>query len=312
MQVFTTINEVKNCLISFKKEGKTIGFVPTMGALHRGHISLLERAKKENDVCVASIFVNPLQFNDKKDLEKYPKTLEKDSKMLKSAHCDVLFAPSSEEIYPPSPFHPLSDSQETEKGRKGESERSPLKFDLGNLDKIMEGKYRPGHFQGVCVVVKKLFDIIEPTKAYFGEKDFQQLAIIKHMVKELKIPVEIISCPTFREADGLAMSSRNTLLTKEERKNASLIFKTLQEVKEKTSPPTPLLKTGEGRMNIASIKQWAKEKINKNPFLKLEYLEIVNSETLELITDIRLPTLNLRACIAVKAGAVRLIDNIAL
>ena len=330
MKTFITIHDTKNCLNSFKKEGKTIGFVPTMGALHKGHIALLERAKRENVISVVSVFVNPLQFNDKKDLEKYPRNLEKDSEMLKKAHCDVVFVSSSEEMYPPSPFQPLSDSQETGKGRIGESE-SPLKFDLGNLDKVMEGLHRPGHFQGVCVVVKKLFDIVEPTKAYFGEKDFQQLAVIKHMVKALKLPVEIVSCPTVREADGLAMSSRNTLLTTEERKNASHIYKILIEAKVKlvrwNTDSVPLvgeewkdgmLETAHSSMlpafqpSIADLKKWVKDRINENPYLKLEYFEIVNSETLEPITDYRSPAVGLRACIAVKAGAIRLIDNISL
>ena len=291
MFLFKTIQEVKNCLLKLKNEGRTIGFVPTMGALHRGHIALLERAKKENDIVTSSIFVNPLQFNDKKDLEKYPRTLDKDSEMLRSAHCDVVFAPSTNEMYHPSPNpSPKGD------GNKAFAE---LNLALGTLDKVMEGTHRPGHFQGVCVVVKKLFDIIEPNKAYFGEKDFQQLAIIKHMVKVLNLPVQIISCPTVREADGLAMSSRNTLLTTDERKNAPLIFRTLTEVKKKWK---------DGRTE--GWKDVVEKTINANPFLKLEYFEVVNSETLLPVSSWA-ETKGLRACIAVKAGSVRLIDNIA-
>ena len=257
-----------------------------MGALHKGHLALLERAKRENDIAVSSIFVNPLQFNDKADLEKYPRTLEKDAELLKSAGCDVIFVPSAEEMYPASaPSHLL--------GERG--------VDLGMLDKVMEGELRPGHFQGVCVVVKKLFDIVQPNKAYFGEKDFQQLAVIKHMVNALKIPVEIVPCATVREPDGLAMSSRNTLLSPDERKSAPLIYQTLQKIEEDWKA---------GRLQGG--KRAAEKKINESPYFKLEYLEIVNSETLEPFTDYRSPAAALRACIAVKAGSIRLIDNIAL
>jgi pantoate--beta-alanine ligase len=250
-----------------------------MGALHKGHISLIERAKKENNICVSSIFVNPLQFNDKKDLEKYPRTIESDIEKLNEAKCDILFDPSIDEMYP-----------------AGEKKS----FDLSGFKgaEIMEGKHRPGHFQGVCTVVKKLFDIIESDKAYFGEKDFQQLVIIKYMVKKLNLPVKIIPCPTVREADGLAMSSRNMLLGIEERKNAPLIFQTLIKAKE--------LKN---KTNIEELKEIVQEKINSSLFLKLEYFEIVNSETLLPVVSLREKG-NLRACIAVKAGNVRLIDNV--
>lgn len=281
LNTFHTIAETKKHLNFLKKQGKSIGFVPTMGALHPGHLSLLERAKKENELAVASIFVNPLQFNDKKDLEKYPRTLAKDLKMLEKAGCDMVFTPSVEEIYPKTEERTLE----------------AQKFDPGDLDKVMEGSHRPGHFQGVCIVVKKLFDIIEPTRAYFGEKDFQQLAIIKHMVKTLKLPVEIVPCPTVREADGLAMSSRNALLTPEQRKAAPAIYKTLTGAK-----------FTEG--TVGQIKKWVASEINKNPHLELEYFEIVNAETLAPVHSIKDAPV-LRACIAVKAGSVRLIDNIA-
>jgi len=224
------------------------------------------------------------------------------------AHCDVLFVPSAEEMYG--------------------TNTTTLHLDLGNLDKVMEGAHRPGHFQGVCVVVKKLFDIIEPTKAYFGEKDFQQLAIIKHMVKTLKIPVEIIPCPTVREANGLAMSSRNKLLTAEERKNAAQIYKTLFEARARMEE----WKNGRMESSIPSnipsfqhsievLKKWAANQINSNPFLQIEYFEIVNAETLMPVHSVNdaknLPSselrqTSLRACIAVKVGNVRLIDNVAL
>ncbi|MBI4947634.1 MAG: pantoate--beta-alanine ligase [Bacteroidetes bacterium] len=311
MEIFSTIKETKECLMSLKKEGKTIGFVPTMGALHRGHASLLERGEKENDISVSSIFVNPIQFNDKKDLEKYPRTISEDIIKLKSAHCDVLFAPSVEEMYPAAPIPSFCDSlKEPEKRRQKKTEKNNP-FDLGNLDNVMEGKQRSGHFQGVCVVVKKLFDIIQPDKAYFGEKDFQQLAIIKHMVQTLSVPVEIVPCPTVREPDGLAMSSRNTFLNPDERKNAALIYKALMEVKNLTSPPNPSSPKGKESMKVADLKKWVEQKINENPFLKLEYFEVVNSETLASVKDWN-EAIPLRACIAVKAGAIRLIDNIAL
>ncbi len=283
LKSFSTIQETKEWLNSLRKEAKTIGFVPTMGALHDGHIALIERAKKENDYTVSSIFVNPLQFNDKKDLEKYPRTIESDVEKLQQAHCDALFAPNAEEMYPSKPKIPTSD----------------LQIDLGLLDKIMEGEQRPGHFKGVCVVVKKLFDIIQPDKAYFGEKDFQQLAIIRHMVRTLNIPVKIVPCPTVRESDGLAMSSRNIRLTADERKNAPLIYKTMIEAKAMQKS-----------MTVLGLKDWVKERINGNPFLKVEYFEIVNAETLMPVTDNRSPLTVRRACIAVKTGTVRLIDNI--
>lgn len=256
-----------------------------MGALHRGHISLIERANSENDTSVASIFVNPLQFNEKSDLDKYPRTIKEDIDKLKPAHCDVLFAPSNEEIYPPS-------------ADKENIQSSSLS--LGGLDLTMEGLHRPGHFRGVCIIVKKLFDIVEPTRAYFGEKDFQQLAIIKYMVKTLGLPVEIVSCPIVRETDGLAMSSRNVLLKPEERKNAPQIYAALSAVKEKRN-----------FFSISDAKKWVENQINGNPFFKLDYFEIVNAQTL-LPVHTWEEANHLRACIAVKAGDVRLIDNISL
>ena len=284
MDIFLTIKETKKYVLSLKNQGKTVGFVPTMGALHKGHMALAQRAKKENDIALSSIFVNPLQFNDTKDLEKYPRTLEKDSEMLKSVGCDGVFAPSVDEMY----------------GEQGKSEQ-PEQFDLGDLDRVMEGLQRPGHFQGVCVVVKKLFNIVEPDKAYFGEKDFQQLAVIKHMVKTLGMTVQIVPCHTVREADGLAMSSRNALLGANERKNAPLIYATLQKAKEEWKDGSV---EGWNHLKIS-----VEEAINKSPFLKLEYFEVVNSETLQPLVSWE-DAKNIRACIAVKAGAVRLIDNI--
>ena len=211
MQLFSKITEIKEFLSFQKKNSLKIGFVPTMGALHEGHISLLEKAKKENDICVCSIFVNPIQFNNNEDLKKYPRNIESDILYLKSVGCDVLFLPSEEEMYP---------------------EPDKTIYDFNGLDKYMEGTFRPGHFNGVAVVVKKLFDIVEPNKAYFGEKDFQQLSIIKYLTKALELPVTIVPCTTMRENDGLAMSSRNKLLTPEERNIAPIIYQTLNSAKK--------------------------------------------------------------------------------
>ena len=252
-----------------------------MGSLHPGHISLLERAKRENDITVCSIFVNPLQFNDKKDLEKYPRTLEEDIHKLTSSRCNYLFSPTSEDIY-----------------STPESKKIELK--LGLLDKVMEGIHRPGHFEAVCVVVKNLFEIITPNKSYFGEKDFQQLAVIKFMVNTLKLPVEIIGCPTVREANGLAMSSRNALLNTDERKNAAHIAQTLFEAKKLVKGKT-----------INELKAWVLNRVNENPFLMTEYFEIINSETLQAVSSWT-DASSIRACILVKIGSIRLIDNIAL
>lgn len=278
MYVFYTISELKNHLNDFLANNKMVGFVPTMGALHGGHVSLIKKAKEENDVVVCSIFVNPMQFNDKKDLEKYPRTLAPDLKMLEKAGCNIVFAPSEKEVYP-------TESKEI--------------FDFGLLDKVMEGKQRPGHFNGVAIVVKRLFEIVQPTKAYFGQKDFQQLAIIKALVKKLNLPVEIISCPIIREEDGLAMSSRNTRLNPEERKKSALISQTLFKVKEMKKSP------------LEEINQFVKDAFSNEPSFQLEYFEIVNFETLLPVKEINAEE-NPVACIAVKVGDVRLIDNVIL
>ena len=202
MKTFERSDQIKAFIKRLKDSNKTVGFVPTMGALHSGHISLMEKAKRENDVLVCSIFVNPTQFNDTSDFKNYPRTLDKDIEKLNAIRCDVLFIPHKEEMYP-------------------ESNNSPdiIGVDFGHLDKVMEGVHRPGHFNGVGAIVTKLFDIIEPDASYFGEKDYQQLIIIKHLVKTLKLPIKIVACPTIRDEDGLAMSSRNELLSPEERNN---------------------------------------------------------------------------------------------
>ncbi|NNC86260.1 MAG: pantoate--beta-alanine ligase [Bacteroidia bacterium] len=280
MLVIEKKNKLRNKLIQAKTIGKTIGFVPTMGALHSGHLSLIERAKKECDVVVCSIYVNPTQFNNAADFENYPQTLKADVNLLDLAKCDFVFTPTFDELY--------------------ESKSDLLDIDLGNLERNMEGEYRPGHFLGMVTVVKKFFDIVEPDKGFFGEKDFQQLAIINYMVSFFQLPIEIIGCATVRENDGLALSSRNALLNKEQREAAPLIYKALCSLKE-------LLLTH----TVQECKDMVTEQINKNKELGVEYIEIVNSKTLQPITEYNTQKV-CRACIAVYAGNIRLIDNIAL
>jgi len=254
-----------------------VGFVPTMGALHLGHLSLVTQAVTENSIVVVSIFVNPNQFNDPNDLERYPRTLEADLKLLVPTGCQLVFAPNVKEVYP---------------------EPDTRKFNFGKLEEVMEGKFRPGHFNGVAQVVSRLFDMVKPDKAYFGLKDFQQLAIIKSMVNQLKLPVEIVPCAIVREESGLAMSSRNELLTAEERKNAAVISKTLFRAKE--------LKR---QKSVQELAEWVKNEINNNPFLDVEYVEIVDDEELQPVKSWDEPTTKV-ACVAVFCGKVRLIDNI--
>lgn len=264
-----------------RASGKSIGFVPTMGALHQGHIALVLKAKSENDIVVVSIFVNPTQFNNNNDLLHYPRTVESDKKLLENVACDVLFLPEVSEMYP-----------------NGLLESVP-EIDLGGLDFVMEGAHRPGHFIGVIQVVKKLFDCIGICKAYFGEKDFQQLAVIRKMVKEWSVSVEIIACLIVREDDGLAMSSRNMRLTNEERKVATQISKALFHAKEMWS-----------KCSLEEIKKNATTLINSNSEFKLEYFEIVDTISLKPLTNNEKK--NAVACIAVHIGTVRLIDNIIL
>jgi pantoate--beta-alanine ligase len=260
-----------------REEGNIIGFVPTMGALHDGHLSLIGYANKDNDITVVSIFVNPTQFNDQNDYAKYPRITEGDIEKLKKVKCDILFIPSEKEMYP------VEDNRE---------------FDFSKLDKIMEGEHRPGHFRGVALIVSKLFEIVNPDKAYFGEKDFQQVAIIRHFTKQLKFNIEIISCPIIRESDGLAMSSRNMLLSHEQRANVSLISKTLFDAREKAKS-----------MTVPETKDWVIRTINENPFLDVEYFEIVDDTSLDPINNWN-QKVNKVGCIAVHVGKIRLIDNI--
>jgi pantoate--beta-alanine ligase len=277
MKVFSTIADLKAEIAAQKAAGKTIGLVPTMGALHAGHASLVKKCAAENDVTVVSVFVNPTQFNDKNDLKNYPRTLEKDAGLLQSVGCNLIFAPSEDEIYP---------------------EPDTRVFDFTPLDKVMEGKYRPGHFNGVAQIVSKLFDIVTPDRAYFGEKDFQQLAIIREMVKQLGLQLEIIACPIVREADGLALSSRNARLTDSQRKKAVTISKVLFESRN-FAPSKP----------IAELTDWVIDNVNKESELRVEYFEIVDGNTLQAVADWN-ATDYIVGCITVFCGEVRLIDNI--
>jgi pantoate--beta-alanine ligase len=279
MLVFAKIKSVQQKIQSLQN-GTVVGFVPTMGALHNGHVSLIEQAKKECDVVVVSIFVNPTQFDKKEDLINYPKTLDTDLEILKSTGIAIVFAPSAQEIY--------SNNIVSEN------------FDFNGLEHQMEGKFRAGHFSGVATVVKRLFEIVNPTKAYFGEKDFQQLQIIRKLVEQEKLTVEIVGCAIERESDGLAMSSRNLRLNKEQRKAAPFIYKTLQAVKLKF-----------GTESVSSIANWVENEFKNNSVLKLEYFEIANEETLTPISTIK-ENVKYRAFIAVFADKIRLIDNISL
>ncbi|SDZ79384.1 pantoate--beta-alanine ligase [Proteiniphilum acetatigenes] len=277
MRVIHTIAELKELLQQHRQEGKTIGFVPTMGALHKGHITLVERCVAENDICVVSIFVNPTQFNNHEDLRLYPRTPEEDYELLRSTGTDVVFAPSVEEIYP------------------GPDIRI---FDFGLLDKVMEGAFRPGHFNGVAQVVSKLFAFVEPHKAYFGEKDFQQLAIVREMVKQQELPVEIVGVPTVREQNGLAMSSRNQRLSVEQREHASEIHRIMRESTLLTEEQSP-----------DQIIHFVTGSINNVPDLRVEYFGIVDGDSLQPVSTWQ-DSGNIVGAIAVYCGDVRLIDNI--
>ena len=261
-----------------KSEGKTIGFVPTMGALHYGHISLVSSAMSQCDITIVSIFVNPTQFNNADDLLKYPRTLEADVELLSTINCDVVFAPSVEEMYPKN--------------------RDSTQLDLGNLANLMEGKFRPGHFDGVVDVVSRLFEIVKPTKAFFGLKDFQQVSVISFMTKKLNLPIEIIACPTLREDSGLAMSSRNMRLSELGKKDALHIYRSLSLAKELASNFSP-----------TEVKEKVINYFNEGK-LELEYLEIVNPTTLESLNTEWAG--GATACIVAYCGDVRLIDNLKL
>ena len=278
MKIIRTILELKSFVSAAKADGKTVGLVPTMGALHNGHLSLVERARKENDIVVVSVFVNPTQFNNKEDLRTYPRTEEHDCMLLEKIGCDVAFIPSVEEVYP---------------------EPDTRVFDLGKVAEVMEGKHRPGHFNGVAQIVSKLFAMVEPDRAYFGEKDFQQIAVIRSMAKELGLDkINIVAVPIVREEDGLALSSRNRRLSPEQRKNAPQIWETLCKSCKFAESHT-----------VAETIKFVIDTLNGIDQMRVEYYEIVNGNTLMPVQDWNEADY-IVGCITVFCGEVRLIDNI--
>ena len=280
MFLYHTLSELQQYLNSRRRLGEKIGFAPTMGALHAGHLDLIRHSKAQNACTVCSIFVNPTQFNDPKDLEKYPRTPEKDLAMLESVGTEVVFMPPVEEIYPPGL-------------------ETTLQLDLGQLDKVMEGAFRPGHFQGMAQVVKRLLDIVQPDRLYMGQKDFQQFSIVGHMIRQLHLPVELVMVPTVRETDGLAMSSRNVRLSPEQRAAAPAIYQTLSWAKEQL-----------GILPVAEIEAEAMHKLSL-PEFRPEYFQIVDGRTLLPVVE---PIEHdwIVACVASWVGEVRLIDNLEL
>ncbi|MCD8167454.1 MAG: pantoate--beta-alanine ligase [Bacteroides sp.] len=277
MRLIHTVEELRSELSVSKSAGKKVGFVPTMGALHQGHLALVNRSVAENEVTVVSIFVNPTQFNDKSDLENYPRTLEADVQLLQPLGVDIVFNPLVGEVYP---------------------EPDTRVFDFSPIDSVMEGYYRPGHFNGVCQVVSKLFDMVQPHRAYFGEKDFQQLAVIRAMVNRLNYPVQIIGCPIVREPDGLAMSSRNQRLSTEDREIALKISHTLFK--------SCIFAESNG---VAETVNFVEGSIISQPGLTLEYFSIVDGDMLQPVKSWEEAS-RIIGCIAVFCGGVRLIDNI--
>lgn len=280
MKVINKTSDLQAIIEQLKNDGKSIGLVPTMGALHKGHLSLVKNSISNNDITVVSIFVNPTQFNNPNDLASYPRTVEKDLELLQTVGCDVVFAPEADDIY-----------------SKSETD-SRFEFDFEGLDKVMEGKFRPGHFNGVVQIVSKLFDLVRPNRAYFGEKDFQQLAIIRLMTRRYNLPIEIVPCPIVREDSGLALSSRNSLLKDNEKQVASHIYAVLNESRQFV-PQT----------EVEELKQCVIAAIEQKPELKVEYFDIVDGHTLKSIgkwdeSDYVV------GCITVFCGDVRLIDNI--
>ena len=276
MQIFYSINTLQDYLKTQRKKGKSIGLVPTMGALHKGHLSLIEASKADNDLTICSIFVNPTQFNNPQDLAVYPRTLEADCVMLESVKCDVAFAPNAHDMYLTLPN---------------------LKFNFGDLERVMEGQFRPGHFNGVGIIVSKLFNIVQPDSAYFGQKDLQQCAIINRLVKDLSYNLKLNICPTQRETDGLAMSSRNRNLTPEQRKNAPEIQKALKKAVE-------LLKN---KKSVIAVKGFITSYLDNIEGIEVEYFEISDFETLQPVNELSEGKTAL--CIAAFMGKTRLIDN---
>ena len=280
MICITSIQGLRQHISQERRKSHSIGFVPTMGALHEGHLSLIKDAKSQNDICVASIFVNPLQFNNIEDFNKYPIQNEKDIDLLEKAGCDILFMPTVTEFYPSQP---------------------KLKVDIGLLDRILEGEHRPGHFSGVAIVVSKLFNVVMPDKAYFGQKDIQQVAVIKQLVAELNFPIEIIACPIIREANGLAMSSRNMRLSAAGNELASNLYKCLRLVETELKTNVEFEKAKNNALNF----------LNQFEGIQVEYLEIAQADTLEAIADLK-PKSKIAVCIAAYVEGVRLIDNLVI
>jgi pantoate--beta-alanine ligase len=279
MLIFKKISQLQGYLTQIRARGKNVGFVPTMGALHNGHLSLVEASKKRCDYTICSIFVNPTQFNDKSDLERYPRMPEQDTKLLENVYCDALFMPDVAEVY---------------------KDNETAHFDFGYLDKILEGEHRPGHFTGVAQIVKRLFEIVKPDVAFFGEKDYQQAMIVKALVKQMNSPIQIVTCPTTREFDGLAMSSRNTLLKGQDRAAAGLIPKIMQKAKEIT------LSSG-----INEAKDYVNKEVTSNKLMKLDYYEICEAESLKILSELK-PNTKAVSLIALYVGQIRLIDNLTI
>jgi pantoate--beta-alanine ligase len=277
MDIYRNIEEINSCLDIFREQGLSVGFVPTMGALHEGHLALIRRCKSECNITVCSIFVNPLQFNRRDDFEHYPVTTELDVALLNGANCDFLFCPDVKEMYP------------------GEI---ASQYDFGDIEHIMEGRFRPGHFNGMALAVKRLFDIIKPKRAYFGEKDYQQLLIIRRLVEMHDLNIDIIPCPTVREPDGLAMSSRNRLLSSDERKIAPAVYQIISESVDKAKELDP-----------SRLKEWVSKQVKEFKQMELEYYELSDAADLEPVSTWK-EGQEVVACIAVYLGNVRLIDNI--
>uniref|UniRef100_A0A7C5V1D0 Pantothenate synthetase n=1 Tax=Caldicellulosiruptor owensensis TaxID=55205 RepID=A0A7C5V1D0_9FIRM len=277
MVVVERIQKMKDIVKRLKKEGKSIGFVPTMGYLHEGHLSLVRASKQQNDVTIMSIFVNPIQFGPNEDFDRYPRDFERDKSLAEKEGVDYIFYPSIEEVYP---------------------EDFKTVVSVKKITEIMCGKSRPGHFDGVATVVLKLFNIVNPDRAYFGQKDAQQLAVIKQMVKDLNLDVEIVPCPIVREQDGLAMSSRNVYLSEEERKSAAVLYRALNLAKEMIE---------KGEKEVSSIKRAMEEMILKEKHTKIDYIEFVNNDTFEVVSKVEGKVL---IALAVFVGKARLIDNI--
>lgn len=278
MEVFASIESLRRFLNQQRSLNRSIGLIPTMGALHQGHISLLDAATSKNDITVCSIFVNPVQFTNQEDLVKYPRTLEEDCAMLEQAGCSAVFAPSVEEMYPEAPL---------------------LKFDFGLLETVMEGASRPGHFNGVGIVVARLFNIIQPDRAYFGQKDLQQVSVIRQLIADLAFPIQLVVCPTVRETDGLAMSSRNRRLGLPERKSAPNIHRIMREAEND-------LLNG---VKTEEVVKTAQDAFSSLTEFTLDYFEIVNTKTLQPIANKAVPG-STAICVAAFLGPVRLIDNI--